>query len=480
VNGQNLDIAYSSPGDTTAAHVGTYAISGVVSSGSGTLSDYFVTLKSGTLAVVPHVLTRAIGNDRQTYGTPANLAADLGTVIATGINGQDLEILYNSSGDTAAADVGSYGISGALSNGTGQLSDYSVTLMPGTLAVKPYSLGHKIGDDSQTYGTAADLGADLPATISTGVNGQNLDIVYTSAGDTNNAHAGTYAITGILSNGTGLASDYAVTLTPGTLTVDKYDFTYAIGNDSQTSGTAANLAADLPATIATGGNGQSLGIAYSSPGDNAAATAGIYAINATVSNGSGLASDYTVTLISGALTVKQAQQTSFPPVTVESFQWVTVKAKHKKPTKVLKVFFSGALNANDANSTAPFVLDSSTKSKKFGTRFNKPVSFKSATYNPTTNTVTLTPRGTIPNQEMELTINGSVLLDAHGQDLDGNFDGQPGGNYTSLLNSKGLISTGLPAVSTKAVSAKAVDALLFKGHLDVKTKLGSGAYSLMP
>ena len=54
---------------------------------------------------------------------------------------------------------------------------------------------------------------------------------------------GTYAITGVVSNGTGLASDYTVDLTNGTLTVNKYAFSYTIGNDSQTYGTPADLAA---------------------------------------------------------------------------------------------------------------------------------------------------------------------------------------------------------------------------------------------
>ena len=41
-----------------------------------------------------------------------------------------------------------------------------------------------VGNDSQTYGTPADLTADLPATVDTGVNGENLAIGYSSDGDT--------------------------------------------------------------------------------------------------------------------------------------------------------------------------------------------------------------------------------------------------------------------------------------------------------
>lgn len=60
---------------------------------------------------------------------------------------------------------------------------------------------------------------DLPGTISTGVNGQNLSITYSSTGDTATAAVGTYPITGTLGNGTGVTSNYTVNLVNGTLTV---------------------------------------------------------------------------------------------------------------------------------------------------------------------------------------------------------------------------------------------------------------------
>ena len=126
------------------------------------------------------------------------------------------------------------------------------------------------------------------ATITTGVNGENLDIAYSSTGDTTTAHVGSYAITATLSNGTGLATDYTVTLNNGTLTVNQYAFSYTIGNDSQTYGTAANLATDLGTTITTGVNGQNLAITYSSTGDTATAHVGAYAITGSLSNGTGL------------------------------------------------------------------------------------------------------------------------------------------------------------------------------------------------
>ncbi len=303
VNGETLGITYSSTGDTATANVGMYAITGVVSDGTGLASNYDVTLTPGALTVNQAPISYAIGNDSQVYGSPANFANDLGTTIA-GVNGETLGITYSSTGDTATANVGMYAITGVVSDGTGLASNYDVTLTPGALTVNQAPISYAIGNDSQTYGSPANLANDLGTTIA-GVNGESLGITYSSTGDTATANVGTYAITGVVSDGTGLASNYDVTLSPGALTVNQAPISYAIGNDSQTYGSPANLANDLGTTIA-GVNGESLGITYSSTGDTATANVGTYAITGVVSDGTGLASNYDVTLTPGALTVNQA------------------------------------------------------------------------------------------------------------------------------------------------------------------------------
>jgi dipeptidase len=311
VNGENLGISYASTGDTATAHVlgSPYAITGTLADGTGKLSDYSVTLKNGNLTVNPYAFSYQIQNDSQVYGSPADLAHDLGTTVATGVNGENLGIAYSSTGDTATAHVlGSpYAITGTLSTGTGQLSDYSVTLKNGALSVNPYAFTYQIGNDSQTYGSPANFATDLGTTIATGVNGENLGISYASAGDTATANVvgSPYAITGTLADGTGQLSDYSVTLKNGNLTVKPYAFTYQIQNDSQVYGSPANLAHDLGTTVATGVNGENLGIAYASTGDTATAhvVGSPYAITGTLSTGTGQLSDYSVTLKSGNLTV---------------------------------------------------------------------------------------------------------------------------------------------------------------------------------
>jgi hypothetical protein len=112
-----------------------------------------------------------------------------------------------------------YAITGVVSDGTGLASDYSVALTNGVLTVTAASISHTIGNDSHPYGSTNNLATDLGATFLTGINGENLAIAYSSLGNTAAAIVATYAITGTLSNGTGLASDYNVALTNGTLTV---------------------------------------------------------------------------------------------------------------------------------------------------------------------------------------------------------------------------------------------------------------------
>src|SRR5262249_6984146 len=158
-----------------------------------------------------------IGNDSQTYGSPANLAADLGTTIATGVNGENLAIVYSSTGDTAAANVGGYAITGALSDGSGEVSDYSLTLNNGTLTGKPADLYATANANSKTYGqTASDTGS-----LSGVLNNDGITANFTSAGDTATApvSSGSYVISATLSDPNGKLGNYTVHETDATLTI---------------------------------------------------------------------------------------------------------------------------------------------------------------------------------------------------------------------------------------------------------------------
>ena len=353
VNGETLGITYSSTGDTATANVGTYAITGVVSDGTGLASNYDVTLTPGALTVNQAPISYAIGNDSQTYGSPANLANDLGTTIA-GVNGETLGITYSSTGDTATANVGTYAITGVVSDGTGLASNYDVTLTPGALTVNQAPISYSIGNDSQVYGSPASFANDLGTTIA-GVNGETLGITYSSTGDTATANVGTYAITGAVSDGTGLASNYTVDLTNGKLTVNLAQITIAANNATKVYGAA------LPAltyTVTGLINGNTL---VNLPTITTTATskspAGIYTITAS---GATADSNYTIAYDTGTLVVTTAV------LTVTANNATSVYGS----TPVLAgVTYSGFVNGDSATSLTkqPTVSTTATKSSPVGT-----------------------------------------------------------------------------------------------------------------
>jgi hypothetical protein len=131
---------------------------------------------------------------------------------------------------------------------------------------------------------------------------------------------------------------------------------------------------------------------------------------------------------SGDLTVNPKSR-PVPPVTVLGIHWQTRKLARKKTASVLVVSFSDALNPRDAQSLSAFHLVAAGKDKKFGTRDDKSVPIASATYDPLAHTMTLTPRGKIPNQTLQLSISAAPILDSLGRPIDGNRDGQPGGDF---------------------------------------------------
>jgi uncharacterized repeat protein (TIGR01451 family) len=115
------------------------------------------------------------------------------------------------------------------------------------------------------------------------------------------------------------------------------------------------------------------------------------------------------------------------------------KGPHKRATSDIVLDFSSPLNAADAQNTAAYQLVTLGKrNKKTGHQATKPVKLASATYNPTTKTVTLAVKGTLPNQPLQLSVNTSAVLDASGQPIAGS-SGQAGGTLQETFGKKGII-----------------------------------------
>jgi hypothetical protein len=121
-------------------------------------------------------------------------------------------------------------------------------------------------------------------------------------------------------------------------------------------------------------------------------------------------------------------------VTVVGAHWQTRKLSKKKTTKVLVISFSGALDANAARVLGDYQLATLVKAKKGAVHTGKAVKLTSATYDPSGHTVTITPKGTVPASPLQLTIIAAKTLDAEGRQIDGDHDGQPGGNFKTTLS----------------------------------------------
>ena len=133
-------------------------------------------------------------------------------------------------------------------------------------------------------------------------------------------------------------------------------------------------------------------------------------------------------------------------MTVTSLQVETIKVgKGKKAKKetVLVLQFSGALNAGAAGNANAYQLAQIIKVKATGkgkhrqpprTKLGRPVAPASAVYNASNDSVTLTPRGKLNlAKPEELIINAALVTDTLGRPIDGNDDGQPGGNYVATF-----------------------------------------------
>jgi hypothetical protein len=147
-------------------------------------------------------------------------------------------------------------------------------------------------------------------------------------------------------------------------------------------------------------------------------------------------------------------------VIITSVHWETIKVKvgngKKAKTKsetVLEIDFSGSVAG--ASNLAAYQLSSVTtkKANKKPVISYKPIKLVSAlpASSPTTTSVALVPaRKPNLSQTDRLQITAADITDTLGRALDGNDDGQPGGNYVATFGKSG---------------AAVIDALLEQGEL---------------
>jgi hypothetical protein len=162
-----------------------------------------------------------------------------------------------------------------------------------------------------------------------------------------------------------------------------------------------------------------------------------------------------------------------------------IKVGHGKKAKketVLVLQFSGSLNAGIADNVNAYGLAPIIMVKAHGkgkhrvparTELGKPVTPASAVYAAGSNRVTLTPRGTLSlAKPQELIVRAALVTDVQGRPIDGNDDGQAGGDYIATLSGSRVTVGGLPLARKQthpAVVPAAIDALLARGELQRET-----------
>jgi uncharacterized protein YjdB len=149
-----------------------------------------------------------------------------------------------------------------------------------------------------------------------------------------------------------------------------------------------------------------------------------------------------------------------PLVTVTS---VSVVRNKKHLVTEIRVVFSGAVNPTGADNVATYRLAMPGKKGSFTAKNAKVIKLKSAVFNSSLATVTLTPKKPFAlTKPVQLVVNGlppTGLEDSVGRLIDGNHDGQAGGSAVAVLRGKGVTlsaialspSSGNPALRAVAM-----------------------------
>jgi trimeric autotransporter adhesin len=250
------------------------------------------------------------------FMTPLTVMANSGSVTYTGsVYSGALGVSYSatpdfglfsgtlsySSSPSPATNVGSYSITPGGLYSTSQ-QGYAITYASGSLAITPASVTVSgLSGTTRAYnGSTVDALSGNPV-INGVLDGQTLTLGNDTDGTLASANAGSEAVsTGItLSNGTGLASNYTltqptlsnVTISPASLTITGLSGTSRTYNGSKVDA--------LSGTPVLNGlqNGETLTLGNDTDGTLASANVGSEALSSaiTLANGTGLASNYTLT-----------------------------------------------------------------------------------------------------------------------------------------------------------------------------------------
>ncbi len=274
-----------------------------------------------TVTIQPAPLTVTANGAVRPYGDPN--PPFTGTL--TGVqNGDTITATYGSTA-TATTPVGSYAITPTLSDPDGRLGNYAVALISGTLTIAQAPLTVTANDAARPYGAA---NPPFTGTLS-GL--KNNDAITASYGSTATATtpAGSYAIAPTLADPSGALGNYAITKAAGTLTITQAPLTVTANDKSMTYGGAVPTFTASDRGLVNGESGDVVhGLTCGAVDSNnvpvsSHTTAGTYPITC----GGGSAANYSITYMTGALTIKPtpltitADDKTTPYGTVPSVTW---------------------------------------------------------------------------------------------------------------------------------------------------------------
>jgi hypothetical protein len=278
--------------------VGTYTNSIVANSAVGSnLTNYTITYVPNSLSVTQAPLTVTASAQSKTYGDKLVFSTGTNQFTAKGLqNGEFVgSVTLACSGGGTNVGVGQYPITVTNAvGGTFNITNYQVEYLDGLLTVTPAELGIVSDSKSQVYGDAS---PDFTGSVYGSKNGEEFILTHAPTA-TNNSPVGPY---NIIPNVTGATvANYTIYKTNGVLTVTRAALTitadskirkYGADNSSFTGSQSGNK------------NGEVFTLSYTTRA-TAASPVGTYDI---VPSAAGTTVDnYTVTPVSGALTITPA------------------------------------------------------------------------------------------------------------------------------------------------------------------------------
>ena len=259
VSGETVLVAYSTAA-TVLSPVGNYPIIATLTpAGATDLSNYVITNAPGTLTITRAPLTITVLDASRQYGQPNPQFGSTTQVTLNGVtkigtlNGDAITISYSTPA-TVASPTGTYPINATVSGAPA--GNYLITVIPGTLTVTPAHLTIVVGNATRPYGAPNPA---FTSTVSGALNGDTFANTYTTPA-TVASPTGTYPINDAV--GGPAASNYTITVVPGTLSIRQASIALnvAANNTTRTYGATNPV---FTSTITGALNGDTFTVMYS-------------------------------------------------------------------------------------------------------------------------------------------------------------------------------------------------------------------------